>query len=286
MARTNVQAAAIEASRRFAGRSSCGLVLCPPRDLPGAAGELATAGFTGVELHPAHIDALADPSFRARVLGSLADAGLEVACVNVGVVGDELGAALAGSRCLVAASAGSELIFALPPSRRAATLVESARHLRSLCDRADELGLDVALHHHAGTSVETLAEIEEVAARVDHPRFGICFDSAHFALFESDLPAGTRALGSRISYVHLKDLAADRPALVAGADTLESVLPLTPAYTDLGAGSLDLHATLDALASVGYAGWLTIEMETLRGPSFVEQARANAASLSALLGSL
>ena len=85
--------------------------------------------------------------------------------------------------------------------------------------------------------------------------------------------------------MHFKDLegwARDGLAKLEG-DTLEEVAKLTSAYTDIGAGALDLVAAARALP-IRNDLWTAIEMETLRAPTVLEQCAFNADAYRAARG--
>ena len=196
--------------------------------------------------------------------------------------------ALMSARCDMAAALGANVVFLVPASKKSGTFEEMAAEVRQICKHAGELGLEVAVHNHAGTHVTTVTAQLAFLDEVDRPEVGLCLDVAHLALFEDDPPAAIARLAGRIRYLHVKDLAAGAREQLQGldGDSLAGVVPLTPAYTDIGAGALDLRAMVDALCREGYRGWATIEIETLRRPRFLEQARDNAVQFNSLLVSL
>jgi sugar phosphate isomerase/epimerase len=246
--------------------------------------QLAAAGYDGVELHPHHLAAAGDRVFRRRLRDALADAGLVVAAVFGGVPSDPPSVAMTKARAEMAADFGAEVVFVVPPSRRGGGLEQTAACVREVCVAAGQLGLDVAVHNHAGTAMTTVAQVRTLLELVDRPEAGLCLDVAHLALFEDELPSAITALSPLVCYIHFKDLEAwARVALgELEGDTLEEVAKLTPAYTDVGAGSLDLQATAGALPTSAQL-WTAIEMETLRAPTVAEQCAANAHAYRALL---
>ncbi len=258
---------------------------CSASEISKIAPGLAGAGYEGVEVHPGQLASVGDRVYRDRFLGTLRTAGLEVACAYAGVASDEPSAALASARCEMAAALGAGLVFLVPPSRRSGTLQDMAAQVARVCSAAGQLGLEVAVHNHAGTHVTNVEMALRFLDAVDRPEAGLCLDVAHLALFEDDVPAAIDQLVPYVRYVHLKDLAAGARETLAALDgeSLEGVSPLNPAYTDIGAGALDMPAILEALASRGYGGWATVEIETLRRPTFLEQARENADEVTALL---
>ncbi len=262
---------------------SAGAQCATAGELIDIAGELVAAGYEGVELHPHHLAALGDRVFRRRLADTLADAQLTVAAAYGGVPSDRPSIALTNGRAEMAADLGAEVVFVVPPSRRGGSLERTADCVREVCLAAGRLGLAVAIHNHAGTAVTTVGEVLALLDLVNRPEAGLCLDVAHLALFEDDLPGAIRELSPAINYVHLKDLegwARDGLQKLDG-DTLEDVATLTSAYTDIGAGALDLEAAVAALpAREGL--WTTIEMETLRASTVAEQCAFNANAYRAL----
>ncbi|MGA2530599.1 MAG: sugar phosphate isomerase/epimerase [Acidimicrobiales bacterium] len=262
-----------------------GTQLCGAAEVADLAPELARAGYRALELHPAQLSAMGDRAFRRRLVESFHSAGLSVACVFVGVASDAPSTALVSARCEMAAVLGAEVVFLVPASRKSATFEELAAQVRKVCRRAGEVGVEVAVHNHAGTHVTTAAAQLRFLEEVDRPEAGICLDLAHLALFEDDVPAAIDRLAPYVRYLHVKDLEVGAREALERLDgnSLEGVAALKPAYTDIGAGSLDLKSALQTLAQHGYRRWATIEIETLRRPTFLEQAQDNAEQFALLL---
>lgn len=267
------------------GGLACGLVLCGPEQLEANLAAIRDAGYAGVELHPPHLDAYAaGPDAGARAAEAIAAAGLRIACANVNVLRDAEYPDTTFRRLDAAIALGAPMVFALMGNARGGTWAEQLGRFRALCDRAAAHGVRVVLHHHAGTPVTGAETIARFLDEVDRDNAGLLFDTAHWALYETDLAGAPHRLAGRIDYVHAKDLAAPGAELMAGraGDTLEGVRDLVPSYADVGAGVLDLAGFARGLAASGFAGWTTIEMETLRHETFAAQAAHNAAAWRAL----
>jgi inosose dehydratase len=124
-------------------------------------------------------------------------------------------------------------------------------------------GARIAFHPHAGTFVETPAEVERLAGAIDAATLPFCLDVGHCLVGGGDPVAELRRYGDRIEHVHLKDVDPDVLArLRAGAiDTLEAATR-ERVFTELGSGLLDLDGVLRVLAERGYDGWLMVEQDT------------------------
>jgi len=125
----------------------------------------------------------------------------------------------------------------------------------------------LVFHPHAGTYVETPAEVDRLVAVTDPATVGICLDVGHFLVGGGDPVAALRAFGQRITHVHLKDVDGDvldrlRNGSLGGfgAAIRERL------FTELGSGQLDLREILAALAEIEYEGWLMVEQDSSWGP--------------------
>jgi inosose dehydratase len=187
-------------------------------------------------------------------LQRLHDAGGEVLCVAIDGSADR------------DASAGRADSAPTPVFTDAAwaALVEL---LHDIADAAAALGHPTAFHPHAGTFIETPAEIDRLVAATDPARIGICLDVGHHIVGGGDPVADLRSLGDRVNHVHLKDVDPDVLAdLRAGRFSGVGEAVLHGLFTELGAGSLDLDGVIEALMERDYDGWLMVEQDGGFGP--------------------
>jgi len=117
-------------------------------------------------------------------------------------------------------------------------------------DRCRERGVGVVFHHHAGTHVETPAEIEALLAQTD---VGVCYDTGHALVGGGDPVDVMRICAGRIDHLHLKDV-----------DPAKLDLPLDRAWEEgifcpFGEGAVDFAGVLAELD--GYAGWTVLEQD-------------------------
>jgi inosose dehydratase len=139
-------------------------------------------------------------------------------------------------------------------------LAARAGEIRAL---AAERGITFALHPHAGTLIETSAQVTRALAETD---VGWCLDTGHLLIGGTDPAAFAREHGDRVTHVHLKDVddavAAD---LRAGRLTLLEATR-RGLFVALGRGGADVAAVLEALADHHYDGWLVLEQDTAITP--------------------
>jgi inosose dehydratase len=125
----------------------------------------------------------------------------------------------------------------------------------------------IAFHPHAGTYVETPAEVERLVASTDPDLITVCLDVGHYTVGGGDPVATLRALGERVTHVHLKDVDASVLArLRAGEIGGFGQAIRERLFTELGAGVLDLDGVITALADRDYGGWLMVEQDSSWGP--------------------
>ena len=134
----------------------------------------------------------------------------------------------------------------------AATINEAAR-------RTADLGVLACVHPHLGTELQDRDEIDTVMDLTDPSVVYFCPDTAHLAGAGMDPAEVIRTYGSRIRYLHLKDLTPDNPDPAAfGRLAGDEALPI---FCELGLGTIDFGPVMAAIRDVGYTGWLTVEID-------------------------
>jgi inosose dehydratase len=138
-----------------------------------------------------------------------------------------------------------------------ARMAEHLSTIESLA--ADEFSMDVALHPHAGTLIETAEQVERALAALD---VGWCLDTGHLMIGGTDPVQFARAHGDRVTHAHLKDVDAGLAAEVRAGR--RSLLDATRhgLFTALGQGDARIAEVMNALQSHGYSGWLVLEQDT------------------------
>jgi inosose dehydratase len=126
-----------------------------------------------------------------------------------------------------------------------------------------ELGMRVVLHHHAGTFVETAAEIDRFLAETDSERVGLLLDTGHAVYGGADPLDLLRRHGDRVRYVHLKDARASEIERVRATDIAMDEAWKRGVFCPLGEGVVDFPRVLEALRGRGYAGWLIVEQDVV-----------------------
>ena len=135
--------------------------------------------------------------------------------------------------------------------------------LRAVAVETRAAGARIAFHPHAGTFVETPAEVERLAAAIDPETLPFCLDVGHYLVGGGDPVEALRRYGERVTHVHLKDVDPDvlgrlrRREIASFGDAVRRRL-----FTELGSGAQDLDAILAVLAERRYDGWLMVEQDS------------------------
>jgi inosose dehydratase len=239
-----------------------------PGDTLATLGEVAGAGYEGVELFDGNLAEFADDLSALR--DGLEAHGLALVGVYSGanlifeeILGEELwrvrracewGAELGAEHLVVGGGAQrSEPATDTDYDRLAAGLDEVARI-------ADGHGLTASFHPHLSTIVESPDQIERL---FDRTPIRFCPDTGHLQAAGGDPVELVRTYRDRIDYVHIKDLDADG------------------GFVPLGRGILDVGGVLEVLLNTGFDGWVTVETDGWEGDPG-EGARASRARLEEL----
>jgi inosose dehydratase len=162
-----------------------------------------------------------------------------------------------GAELLVAAVV-TDLDWSAPVALDDAGWARLGAHLRTVADLAAGHRLELVLHPHVGTLVETADQIEAALAYTDVPW---CFDTGHLLIGGVDPVGFIRDHADRIRHVHLKDVDASLAAKVRSGEL--SLVAATQAglFQPLGAGDAQIDEIVRLLDAVGYERWLVLEQD-------------------------
>ena len=138
------------------------------------------------------------------------------------------------------------------------TLAHAAERLQQAVEIVRARGLDVALHPHAATHIESAAETEAILERTD---VGLCIDTGHTIVGGGDPVALARAHTDRLRHVHLKDVdGAVLARLQRGEVDMDEAWPLG-IFCEFGAGTVPLQEFLALPEVRSFDGWAVIEQD-------------------------
>ena len=146
------------------------------------------------------------------------------------------------------------------PSLGAGDWPRFGERMTAVADYVKGEGLKFAYHHHLGTVVESLHDLDAFLQNTGES-VGLTLDTGHAALGGIDPLLVIRKFPGRVAHVHCKDVRWDTFAKVkaGGSSFLDGVL--AGMFTVPGDGGLDYAAVMHALAVMGYSGWIVIEAE-------------------------
>ena len=126
---------------------------------------------------------------------------------------------------------------------------------------AAEKGMRLTCHHHMGTGVQTVEEIDRFMAETDPRYVGLLLDSGHLTFAGVDPVPVLEKYIDRVWHVHLKDvrLPIRDQARREGWSFLTAVR--NGVFTVPGDGDVDFAPIFDTLAKHDYAGWVVVEAE-------------------------
>jgi inosose dehydratase len=155
--------------------------------------------------------------------------------------------------------------------------------IHGLARACEPLGVRLAVHPHAGSYVETREELDLLLRHTDARALGLCVDAGHLVYGGGDPVEVVRTFGSRIRYVHIKDV---NPAVLAecrahGIGFLDALRRYV--FCGLGKGSVDLESFVEGLHRAAFAGWMVVEEDTSPDPPLVA-ARRNRRYLKEMFG--
>jgi inosose dehydratase len=240
-----------------------GLQLPPGRVLS----EMAQLGFTATELGPQGWL----PLDGARVRAELDRHGLRLVggFVPLVVHEAELGATREQAERAAAelAAAGADVFVAAlvadhdwsaPPALDEDGWRRAGRHLRAIADDVAAAGLELVLHPHVGTLVETAAQVQHALAHTDVPW---CLDTGHLLIGGVDPADFVREHGARVGHVHLKDVDARLADRLRGGELSLVQATQQGLFRPLGAGDARIDEVVRLLDDGGYERWLVLEQD-------------------------
>lgn len=144
------------------------------------------------------------------------------------------------------------------PAKRFRTLMDNLHRAAETCQAA---GFQAVLHHHAGTYIETGAEIRRVLDAMDPALLGLCLDTGHARFGGADPSALVHTYHELIRHVHLKDCST--AVLEAGHERGDDfgTLVRAGAFCELGRGDAGIADCVEALRQHDYHGWVVVEQD-------------------------
>lgn len=130
-----------------------------------------------------------------------------------------------------------------------------------LADRAAAAGLVPAVHPHAGTHLETRAEVDALLSDATSEPLRLCIDTGHCLYGGIDPVALVEDYAPIVAGFHLKDLATARLRRSLEADRGFDAAVGDGVFRPLGQGDADFEGLARALRELRVRGWATVEQD-------------------------
>ncbi len=137
---------------------------------------------------------------------------------------------------------------------------EFGRKLTEVADYLAQAGLRMAYHHHLGTIVESQQDLERLLKSTGRS-VGLTVDTGHAALGGIDALALIRDHPHRVAHVHCKDIRSRVFSRMKSESKSFLSGVISGMFTVPGDGDLEFAGVMQALAKIGYAGWVIVEAE-------------------------
>lgn len=137
------------------------------------------------------------------------------------------------------------------PTDRDAILnyAQRSNRIGKMCTDA---GIKACMHPHANTKIFKEDQIEIFVENTDPRYVYLCLDTAHITLAGMNAPDAMKKFGSRVGYMHLKDIDPDPNA--------HPEWPMRR-FLPLGYGCVDFKGVVETLKEKSYDGILCVELD-------------------------
>lgn len=164
----------------------------------------------------------------------------------------------AGADTLVLAAATGSESYEEAVELDEAAWKELFENLSRVEEIATRYGLTLALHSHYGTVIETDEQLWRFLEGCDT---GLCLDTGHLLIGNSDPIEVVERAADRVVHVHLKDVNRDLARRLGAREIDFKETARRGAFRPLGDGDVDVGRLLKLLEAAAYAGWYVLEQD-------------------------
>lgn len=126
---------------------------------------------------------------------------------------------------------------------------------------AEEYDLKMVYHHHMGTGVQTLEEVDRLMANTDPNHVHLLYDTGHIFVSDDEYMPLLEKHIDRIKHVHFKDVRKEvRDRCKEEGKSFQGSF-LAGMFTVPGDGAIDFVPVYKKLLEIAYEGWIIIEAE-------------------------
>jgi inosose dehydratase len=152
--------------------------------------------------------------------------------------------------------AGGKYLQVVGPSNKdqhftAADYKREGLLLTEIAKRVSDFGIPVGFHNHMNTIAQTPEQLDAILDAADPRYVKLELDTGHYFQGGGDSAAAIHKYGSRLLFLHLKDV--ESAATHSGYQ-----------FTELGQGKVNFPAIFTALHDVHFRGWAVVELDDER----------------------
>ena len=125
----------------------------------------------------------------------------------------------------------------------------------------EEYGIALTFHHHMGTVVQSLAEVDRMMENTDPEYVSLLFDTGHFTYCGEDPLEVVKKYVHRIKHVHLKDIRSEVVEQVKKENMSFLAGVRAGAFTIPGDGCINYDPIFKVLEDADYEGYMVVEAE-------------------------
>lgn len=136
-----------------------------------------------------------------------------------------------------------------------------AKGMNEMGKIARDRGMTLTFHHHMGTCVQTMAEVDRFLEMTDPELVFLLFDTGHFTFAGENPLECVEKYMDRIRHIHLKDVRADVLERVKAEDMSFLDAVRAGAFTVPGDGCINYDPIFEIIGKSNYEGWMIVEAE-------------------------
>jgi len=125
----------------------------------------------------------------------------------------------------------------------------------------DSYGIKLSYHHHMGTMVESMDEVDRLLNETDDRYVSLNYDCGHFYFANQDPLDALKKYIPRTAHIHLKDVRDTIKEQVYNDNLSFLKAVKLGVFTVPGDGNLSLKPIADVIHNHNYEGWVVVEAE-------------------------
>ena len=125
----------------------------------------------------------------------------------------------------------------------------------------NEYGIKLCYHHHVGTMVESISDVDRLLNETDEKYVNLNYDCGHFYLLGEDPFEAIKKFISRTSHIHFKDVRKKVISQISENDLSFLMAVKKGVFTVPGDGDIEMRPLAEVVHNDNYEGWLGVEAE-------------------------